>query len=262
MSYETIRLAVDGRGVATLTLARPEKHNAMNAAMIGELAAAAAEIAADPRIRAVVLTGEGRSFSAGGDLAWMREQAEATRAQRIDQATRLARMLRALNELPKPLIGRVQGQAFGGGMGLMSVCDVTVAVRGARFGFTEPRLGLIPATISPYVLAKMGLARAREVFASGRIFDTLEAQRLGLVDRDVAPEDLDEAVDAEIAPYLEAAPGAVAASKALLLRLARPVDDATLEMTATALADQWETEEAAEGIAAFFARRPPPWAAG
>jgi len=169
-------------------------------------------------------------------------------------------MLKALNELPKPLVGRVQGQAFGGGMGLMSVCDVTIAVSGPRFGFTEARLGLIPATISPYVVARMGLARAREVFASARLFDANEAVRLGLATRAVAPEDLDAAVEAEIAPYLSAAPGAVAASKALLFRLARPVDDATIEMTAAALADQWETEEAAAGIAAFFDKRPAPWA--
>lgn len=262
MSFKTIRLAVDDRGIARLTLARPEKHNAMNAAMIAELTAAAEQIAADPRIRAVVLTGEGRSFSAGGDLAWMREQAEATRAQRIDQATRLARMLRALNELPKPLIGRVQGQAFGGGMGLISVCDVTIVVEGARFGFTEARLGLVPATISPYVLARMGLAKAREVFASGRIFDSAEVVRLGLAARAVPAGELDAAVEAEVAPYLAAAPGAVAASKALLLRLGRPVDEVIIAMTATALADQWETEEAAAGIAAFFARRSPPWAPG
>ncbi len=148
-------------------------------------------------------------------------------------------------------------------MGLMSVCDVTIVAEGARFGFTEARLGLIPATISPYVLARMGLAKAREVFASGRIFDAGEAVRLGLAARAVPSAALDDAVEAEIAPYLAAAPGAVAASKALLLlRLARPVDDAVIAMTATALADQWETEEAAEGIAAFFARRPAPWARG
>jgi methylglutaconyl-CoA hydratase len=192
----------------------------------------------------------------------MREQQTATRAERIAEATKLALMLKALNELPKPLIGRVQGQAFGGGMGMMSVCDVTIAATGPKFGFTEARLGLIPATISPYVFARMGLARAREVFASARLFDAHEAVRLGLATRAVPPDELNAAVEAEIAPYLGAAPGAVAASKALLLRLARPIDDATIAMTATALADRWETEEAAQGIAAFFARRAAPWAQG
>jgi methylglutaconyl-CoA hydratase len=262
MSYETILIDRDRRGVATLTLNRPDKHNALNPRMIADLAAAAAELAADSAIRAVILTGAGTSFCAGGDLGWMREQQTATRAERIAEATKLALMLKALNELPKPLIGRIQGQAFGGGMGVMSVCDVTIAATGPKFGFTEARLGLIPATISPYVFARMGLARAREVFASARLFDAHEAVRLGLATRAVPPDELNAAVEAEIAPYLGAAPGAVAASKALLLRLARPIDDATIAMTATALADRWETEEAAQGIAAFFARRAAPWAQG
>ena len=262
MSYETILISRNPNGVATLTLNRPDKHNALNARMIAELTEAAAELAADAAIRAVILTGAGKSFCAGGDLAWMRAQTTATRAERIAEATKLALLLKALNELPKPLIGRVQGQAFGGGMGLMSVCDVTIAVTGARFGFTEARLGLIPATISPYVVARMGLAHAREVFASARLFDAAEAARLGLATRAVAPEDLDATIEAEIAPCLGAAPGAAAASKALLLRLARPIDAATIEMTATALADQWETDEAAQGIAAFFEKRPAPWAKG
>ncbi len=167
MSYETILISHDSRGVATLTLNRPDKHNALNAQMIAELTAAASELAADAAIRAVILTGAGKSFCAGGDLAWMRAQTTATRAGRIAEATKLAGMLKALNELPKPLIGRVQGQAFGGGMGMMSVCDVTIAVTGPRFGFTEVRLGLIPATISPYVVACMGLAHVRGTARSG-----------------------------------------------------------------------------------------------
>jgi methylglutaconyl-CoA hydratase len=260
MEYQTVSISRDPRGVATLTLNRPDKHNALNAEMIAEVTEAAAGLATDTAIRAVILTGAGTSFCAGGDLAWMRAQTTATRAGRIAEATRLALMLKALNELPKPLIGRVQGQAFGGAMGLMSVCDVTIAATGARFAFTETRLGLIPATISPYVVARMGLARAREVFASARLFDAHEAVRLGLATRAVAPADLDAAVEAEIAPYLTAAPGAVAAAKALLFRLARPIDAATIAMTATTLADQWESEEAAQGIAAFFEKRPAPWA--
>ncbi len=262
MTYESISVACDSRGVATLTLSRADKHNALNAQMIADLTAAAAELAGDALVRAVILTGAGKSFCAGGDLAWMRAQQSASRAQRIEEATRLARMLRALNELPKPLIGRVQGQAFGGGMGMMAVCDVTIVAIGPKFGFTEARLGLIPATISPYVVARMGLARAREVFASARLFGAEEAVRLGLASRAVPPEALDEAVESEVVPYLSAAPGAVAASKALLFRLAPPVDEAMIAMTASALADQWETAEAAEGIAAFFGRRPAPWARG
>lgn len=259
VAFQTIRLECDARGVATLTLARPDKHNALDAAMIGELAEVASRIAADPAIRAVVLTGAGESFCAGGDLGWMRAQMAADRATRIGEALSLARMLEALDELPKPLIARVNGQAYGGGIGMISVCDAAVAATGAKFGLTEVRLGLIPATISPYVVARLTPPRAREVFFSGRIFDAAEALRVGLVTRAVAPGDLDAAVEAEVAPYLAAAPGAVAAAKALVRRFAPPIGEAELQATATALADQWETPEAVEGIAAFFDRRPPAW---
>ena len=164
MSYQTIRLSTDTRGVATLTLNRPEKHNSMSARMISELTDAAATLAADRRLRAVVLTGEGESFCAGGALAWMKEQFNADRATRIAEARHLANMLGALNTLPQPVIGKINGQAYGGGMGMMSVCDVAIGADHAKFGFTETRLGLIPATISPYVIARMGEAYARRVF--------------------------------------------------------------------------------------------------
>ncbi|QPH55530.1 crotonase/enoyl-CoA hydratase family protein [Pontivivens ytuae] len=257
--YQTIRLTTDDRSVATLTLARAEKHNAMSAEMISELTEAAAHIAKNEAIRAVILTGEGKSFCAGGDLAWMQAQFDATREQRMAEARRLADMLGALNTLPKPLIGRINGQAFGGGVGMMSVCDVAVAADTARFGLTETRLGLIPATISPYVLARMGEGRARRVFMSARLFDAAEAVELGLAARAVAPDALDAAVEAEVAPYLAAAPGAVAASKALARALGPRIDDAVIEDTVRRLADTWESPEAREGVSAFFERRPPAW---
>jgi methylglutaconyl-CoA hydratase len=168
-------------------------------------------------------------------------------------------MLSALDSLPKPLIGRVQGQAFGGGVGLMAVCDVAVGVDGARFGFTETRLGLIPATIGPYVVARMGAAMARRVFFSARLFGAEEAVRLGLLARAVAPEALDAAVEAEVTPYLSCAPGAVAEAKALVRRLGPAIDEAVIAETMEALAARWESAEAAEGIAAFFDRREPGW---
>ncbi len=206
----------------------------------------------------MVLTGEGDSFCAGADLAWMRAQASAGRDERIAEARKLALALRALNELPKPLIGRINGQAFGGGLGLMSVCDVSVAVDTARFGFTEVRLGLIPATISPYVLARMGEGRARRVFMSARIFDAYEARELGLLSSAV-PADLEAAVEAEVRPYRSASPQAVASAKALVHRLGPAIDDAVVGETVAMLADAWETADAAEGIAAFFDRRRPRW---
>ena len=261
MAFETLRLETDARGVATLTLDRPEKHNALSAAMIAELAKAAPALAADEAARVVVLTGAGASFSAGGDLGWMRAQFDATRAERIAEATRLARMLQALNDLPKPLIGRINGQAYGGGIGLMSVCDVAVAADTARFGLTETRLGLIPATIAPYVIARMGEGRARRVFMSARRFDAAQAVALDLAARAVAPDALDAAVEAEIAPYLAAAPGAVARAKRLVHSLGPRIDEAVIAETAEALADAWEAPEAREGVAAFFEKRAPRWAA-
>lgn len=259
MSFQTIRLASDPRGVATLTLARPERHNALSAEMIAELTEAARLLAEDASVRAVVLAAEGESFCAGGDLNWMRAQFDASRDQRIAEAKKLAFMLRALQSLPKPLIGRVQGAAYGGGVGMVAVCDVAIAAEGARFGLTETRLGLIPATVGPYVVARLGHANARRVFMSARLFGAEEAKELGLVHRVVEPAGLDAAVEAEVVPYLSAAPAAVAAAKALLHRLGPRIDESVIDMTIGALADAWETPEAREGVAAFFERRPPKW---
>ncbi len=261
MNYETIRLTTDDRGVATLTLNRPEKHNSMSARMIAELGEAAATLAADRGLRAVILTGEGESFCAGGDLAWMKEQFAADRATRIAEARHLANMLGALNTLPQPLIGRVNGQAYGGGMGMMSVCDVAIGADHAKFGFTETRLGLIPATISPYVIARMGEAYARRVFMSARLFDAAEAKSLGLLAKTVSADDLDEAVEAEVKPYLSAAPGAVARSKRLTRMLGPEINEEKIEATIEALADAWDDAEAHEGVAAFFDKRRPNWKA-
>lgn len=259
MTFETISITMDPRGVATLTLERPDKHNALSAQMIADLRQAAALLAIDDTVRVVVLTGSGASFCAGGDLSWMRDQFGADRQTRMKEAHKLAAMLKALNDLPKPLIGKVQGPAFGGGIGMMSVCDTVVAVDTARFGLTEVRLGLIPATISPYVVARMGEARARQVFMSGRLFDTAEARDLGLVARIASAAELEDAVEAEIKPYLAAAPAAVAASKALVLSLGPSITDAVIEDTARRLAESWETPEGREGVAAFFEKRKPDW---
>ncbi|MEL6234781.1 MAG: crotonase/enoyl-CoA hydratase family protein [Pseudomonadota bacterium] len=255
-----LRVEIDPRGVARLTLDRAEKHNALSAPMMDALAQAADRLGADPAVRAVVLAGRGRSFCAGGDLGWMMAQIEADRAGRMAEARRLAGCLRALNEMPKPLIAQVHGNAFGGGVGLISVCDVAIGVPEARFGLTETRLGLIPATIGPYVLARMGEGRARRVFMSARLFDAAEAQAFDLLARIVPADELDAAVEAEVAPYLSVAPGAVGAAKALARRLGPPIDDAVIEETIARLADVWEAPEAAAGIAAFLEKRPPPWA--
>ncbi len=256
---ETLRIETDARGVATLWLARPDKHNALSAQMIEELTAAAAQLGADGSVRVVVLAAMGKSFCAGGDLGWMQQQMAADADTRRAGARALAAMLNALNELPKPLIGRVHGNAFGGGVGMMSVCDVAVGARGAKFGLTETRLGLIPATIGPYVVARMGEDRARRVFMSARIFDAAEAEALNLLAYTVDPEDLDAAVEDEIAPYLATAPGAVAAAKRLTRALGPRIDQAAIELSIEALISVWESDEAPEGIAAFFDKRKPRW---
>ncbi|MBY8974656.1 crotonase/enoyl-CoA hydratase family protein [Rhodobacteraceae bacterium NNCM2] len=259
MTYETITLETDARGVARLTLNLPDRHNALAPQMIADLSAAAEAIDADRAIRVVVLTGAGESFCAGGDLGWMREQMDATREQRMVEARKLAVMLRALNELPQPLIGRINGQAYGGGIGMMSICDTTVAAEDAMFGLTEARLGLIPATISPYVLARMGEGMARRVFMSARRFGVAEAITLGLVARSASAASLDEVVEEEVRPYLNCSPEAVARSKQLARALGPEISDEVIDMTIARLADTWETEDAREGVSAFFERRKPAW---
>ncbi|MEP3333025.1 crotonase/enoyl-CoA hydratase family protein [Sedimentitalea sp.] len=257
--YKTIEIVTDDRGVATLTLIRVDKHNAMSAQMITELTEAAAQLSADDAVRVVVLAAQGKSFCAGGDLGWMQAQMAADSETRFREARKLAEMLGALNTLPKPVIGAVQGNAFGGGLGLMSVCDVAIGADHIKMGLTETRLGLIPATIGPYVVARMGEARARRVFMSARLFGAAEGIDLGLLARIVPADDLAEAVEREVMPYLSCAPGAVASAKQLVRDLAPQIDDAAIDMTIRALVDRWETEEAAEGIGAFFDKRKARW---
>ena len=246
-------------GVATLWMDRADKHNALSGEMIAQMQHAVEDLAADDAVRVVILAARGATFCAGGDLAWMQAQMAATPAERGAEAAKLARLLQVLNTLPKPLIGRVQGNAFGGGLGMVSVCDIAIGSTGVQMALTETRLGLIPATIGPYVCARMGEARARRVFMSGRRFAAPEAVELGLLARVVAPEELDSAVAAEVAPYLSCAPGAVARAKALLRRLGPVIDDATIAHTVAELVACWEGDEAPEGIGAFFDKRKPRW---
>lgn len=259
--FEAIKIDVDPRGVATLTLNRAEKHNALSAKMLAELTQAAADLGADDAVRVVVLTGAGKSFCAGGDLEWMREQMQADADTRATEAAKLAFMLQALNTMSKPMIGALQGNAFGGGVGMASVCDVAIGVDTLKMGLTETRLGIIPATIGPYVVSRMGEGRARRVFMSGRLFGAAEAVELGLLARAVPADEMAAAVEAEVVPYLSCAPGAVAAAKALARRLGPRIDEGTIAITIDALKSRWETEEAAEGIGAFFEKRKASWMA-
>jgi methylglutaconyl-CoA hydratase len=257
--FETIDITTDVCGVATLWLNRSDKHNAMSGQMISELTLAAKQLGRDDTLRVVVLAAHGKTFCAGGDLGWMRDQFEADPVVRAAEARKLAEMLQALNTLPKPLIGRLHGNAFGGGVGLASVCDVAIGADTLFMALTETLLGLIPATIGPYVCARMGEARARQVFMSGRRFDAAEAVTLGVLARAVPLDELDAAIEAEVEPYLHCAPGAVARSKALLRALGPQIDDAVIDYTIQELTRCWEGDEAQEGITAFFEKQKPGW---
>ena len=261
MTYNTIAIETDARGVATLWLDRAEKHNALSAEMIRELTEAADVLGKDESVRVVILAAKGKSFCAGGDLRWMQDQMAADADTRRAGARELAMMLNALNLLPKPLIARVEGNAFGGGIGMMSVADVALGVPAAKFGLTEVKLGLIPATISPYVLARMGEDKARRVFMSARLFGAQEAATLNLLARVVEPEEMGAAIEAEVKPYLSAAPKAVAASKALARSLGPAITPKVIDDTIERLVETWEGAEAQEGIAAFFEKRKAPWIA-
>ncbi|MGJ8603910.1 MAG: crotonase/enoyl-CoA hydratase family protein [Marivita sp.] len=254
-----IQVQTDARGVATVTLARAEKHNALSADMMTELEQVARDLAQDRSVRVVVLAAEGKTFCAGGDLAWMREQFDMDPDTRRTESRRIATVLGALYDLPHPLIGRVQGNALGGGVGLVSVCDVAIAVTGAKLGLTETRLGLLPANIGPYVLARMGATRASEVFMSARVFDADEAVRLNLLSRTVAADALDAAIEAEVLPYLSCAPGAVAEAKTLMRDLSGRVTPEQVDRAIDALATRWQSDEAREGVGAFFEKRAPSW---
>ena len=255
--YSTVGVQLDERGVVSLGLDRVKKKNALSALMIEELTHFALNLPKGARV--VVLSGAGDVFCAGGDLGWMKAQIDADCATRMSEARKLAMMLNVLNELDTPLIGRVHGGVFGGGIGLCCVCDSVIAEQGTKFGLTETRLGLIPATISPYVIARMGEGRARRVFMSARIFSATEAQELGIVSGVATTEDLDVQIEAEVAPYLSAAPNAVAASKRLARSLGPKITPEIIEMTIEVLASTWEGEEAEHGISAFLDKTKPRW---
>ena len=255
MNFETLLIDQDKRGVVLLTLNRPEKRNALSARMIDELTRFTSSLT--PDTRAVVIQGAGKLFCAGGDLEWMNAQISADRQKRIAEARKLALMLKALNEIPVPLIAKVHGAAYGGGVGLACVCDFVISSSNVKFGFTETRLGLIPSTIGPYVVGKMGEAKAREVFMSAKIFSGMDAKRLNIVSE--ISDNLDQSVENHILSYLKTAPKAVGEAKALVRSLGATIDDKVIERTIEQLADIWEGEEARHGIKAFFTKNKPRW---
>jgi methylglutaconyl-CoA hydratase len=245
--------------VVTVTLSRPEVHNAFDAALIQELTAAFSALAADVSVRAVVLTGAGASFCAGADLGWMRASLEFSRAENIADAERLAAMFAAVDTLPKPLIGRVNGAAVGGGAGLVACCDIVVAAETAKFGFSEVKLGIVPAVIARYVVPKIGASHARALFVSGRRFDAAHAQRIGLV-HDVVPADrLDGVVQRVLADVLTSGSAAVGTAKAVVRAVQALPDDEIGPYLVAAIADARTSAEGQEGIRAFLEKRKPDW---
>jgi len=256
--FEHLLTRRDGT-VEYLTLNRPDVRNAFNPRLIAELAAWAAALAGDRTVRAVVLAGAGRMFCAGADVAWMAETITYTEEQNLRDAGTMSSMFAAIDALAVPVIGRVHGAALGGGAGLACVCDVVVAEEQAIFGFTEVKLGIIPAVISPFALAKIGRSAARELFLTGARFSAIRAKEIGLVHAVVPAAGMDDAVERFVQEFLSAAPGAVAAAKALIPNVwTRGRDDAQA-ITAQAIAERRVSAEGQEGLRAFLEKRKPEW---
>jgi methylglutaconyl-CoA hydratase len=257
----TIMTNMDDRGVATVTMNNPEKHNAFDDGIIAELTTTFQQLATDERVRVVVLAAEGKSFSAGADLNWMKRMASYSHAENLRDSEALAEMLRTLNFMPKPTIARVQGAAFGGAVGLVSCCDMVVAATRASFCLSEVKIGLLPATISPYVVAAIGQKAARRYFTTAERFSAERAQQLGLVSEVVEAEALDSHIESWVTHLLGNSPAAVNASKQLVFDVAdRVIDAALIAETCTRIADIRVSAEGQEGLTAFLEKRPPRWA--
>lgn len=253
---------LDSRGVLTLTLNRPDVHNAFNAELIAELHSALREAESRDSVRVIVLTGAGPSFSAGADLEWMRTQIEASEEENRADAERLADMLRRLNYLSRPTIARINGHAFGGGVGLAACCDIAIACDDALFGLTESRLGLAPAIISPYVIHAIGERQARRWFLTGSRFDARLALHMGLLHETSARGSLDETIDAEISELLKSGPQAVCVSKKLVFQSSNWEREEQKQLdreNAALIARLRISGEGQEGLAAFLEKRKPQW---
>lgn len=245
--------------VARLTLSRPEVRNAFDDELILQVTAAAQALAADRNARVVVLQGEGKVFCAGADLAWMARMVEYSREENALDSSRMAIMFKALNALPLPVVARVQGAALGGGAGLAAVSDIVVAADDAVFGFTEVKLGILPAVISPYVLAKIGASAARELFLTGARFSAAHAREIRLVHHVVPAAELDDRVDTVVRELLTSGPRAMGIAKALIAQIACELPEDVIGLTSDAIARQRVSTEGQEGLKAFLGKRKPKW---
>ncbi|MGB5079959.1 MAG: enoyl-CoA hydratase/isomerase family protein [Burkholderiales bacterium] len=259
MSYETIAIE-RGQGIAVLWLSRPEVRNAFNETMIAELSAAFGELESDSTVRGVVLAGRGKVFCAGADLNWMKTMGELDFAENRKDALAFGAMLNRLHAIGKPTIARVHGAAFAGGMGLIAACDMAVASTETEFSVSEVRLGLTPATISPYVLAAMGERAAHRYFLTAERFSAAEAYRIGFVHELAQPAELEARVDAILGELLKGAPGAHALTKNLIGAVAgRPITSVLMADMAERIAGARASAEGKEGVRAFLEKRPPAW---
>ena len=253
-------LRVERRGIAAyVTLSRPEVHNAFNARLIAELHAAFQTLSADDAVRAVVLQGEGKNFSAGADLNWMRASLDLSRDDNVADALRMADMFRAIDSCRHPVIGRIHGAALGGGTGLTAVCDIAIADESAKFGFTEARLGITPAVISPFVLRKIGQSQARALFVTAERFDAHRALAIGLVHRIVPAGGLDDAVREALREIGQCGPAGVRAAKLMARTVPHLRDEEARATTAATIADLRAGAEGQEGIRAFLEKRRAGW---
>ena len=257
---KTVLTEIDSRGVARIVLNRPEVRNAMNAAFIRDLTEAVETVGTDDNVRLVVLTGQGKGFCAGADLAWMRRTAEYSVEENYADSGRLGRMLKLLNGLPKPVLGLINGHTFGGGVGLVACCDIAIASSAAKFSLSEVRLGLTPATISPYVVRKIGQTHSRRYFLTAEVFDAARAEEIGLVHMVAGPEALAAKGQEFVDLLLLGGPKAQAISKDLIFRVSdREIDKELIDWTSRLIADIRATEEGKEGASAFLEKRKPAW---
>ncbi len=245
--------------MATVALARPETRNALNAELIEEITRCFEELVEDENVRVVVLTGEGSAFSAGADIGYMRDTADFSYEENLEDARRLAEMFQAVDDLPKPVVAKVKGAAVGGGVGLVAVADVAVAEEGTRFAFSEVRLGIAPATIAPFVVRRIGHSRARALFLTGERFDADRAREIGLVHEVVPEGELDAAVEGVVAQLLQGGPAAQAAIKELLRQIEATEPMEALGIMTQLIAELRVGEEGQEGLGAFLEKREPYW---
>ena len=259
---KTIQLNTDKYGIATITLNRPKVHNAFDRQLVGELHEALKNFADDSNVRAVIITGNGESFSAGADMNWMKRMVNASAEDNQADASQLAAMLRTLNYLPKPTIARVNGAALGGGLGLVACCDIAIAADDAVFGFTEARLGLAPAVISPYAVRKIGETQARRYFLTAEKFDAGRARDLGLVHEVVPEKNLDGTITGLTKKICQNAPMATGVCKSLIVAIAghdTPRQEKLDDYTAELIARLRVGPEGQEGLGAFLNKRRPKW---